>query len=136
MTHHRYTVRSINLLPLAKFGCLLGGLAMLLPGLICAFASLQIVAALRQLLKQWRQAELDLGIGLPLEFDFVHLLSLEIVQTFIARLADQRFIVAVLIILLFVVGGGLLLGLSILLLGWVYNGLATLTGGLEVELRE
>ncbi len=136
MTHHRYTVRSINLLPLAKFGCLLGGLAMLLPGLICAVVSLQITAALRQLLEQWREAELDLGVGLPLEFDFVHLLSLEIVQTFITRLEDQRFIVAVLIILLFVVGGGLLLGLSILLLGWVYNGLAALTGGLEIELRE
>jgi hypothetical protein len=35
-----------------------------------------------------------------------------------------------------VLGGGLLVAVSIMLVGWSYNLLAALTGGLEVELRE
>lgn len=136
MSFQRYTVRRVNLFPLAKFGCLLGGLAMLLPGLICAIGSIQIVAALSVLLGQWRETELDpLGLGTPVEFDFVSLLGLEIVQTAITRFNDQRLVLAALIIFTAMIGGGLVIGLSIWLLGWVYNLVAALTGGLEVELR-
>lgn len=110
---------------------------MLLPGLICAVAGIQIVAVLRGLMEQWQAAEVDpLGMGVPVEFDFVNLLGLEIVQTSITRLDDQRFILALLIILIAMIGGGLLVGLIILLTGWGYNLLAVLTGGLEVELRD
>ena len=134
---HRYTVRKINLLPLAKFGCLLGGVAMLLPGLICAVAGTQIIALLRVFLEETRTAEVDpFGLGTPVEFDFIQLLNLEATQTLISRLDDQGFVVALLIILISVIGGGLLVALTIMLLGWSYNLLAALTGGLEVELRE
>lgn len=137
MIIHRYSVRKINLLPLAKFGCLLGGVAMLLPGVICALVGTQIIAALRTFLNETQTAELDLlGLGTPLEFDFIQLLNLETVQIFITSLDDQSFIVALLIILISVLGGGLLVALTIILLGWSYNLLAALTGGLEVELRE
>ncbi|HXW01530.1 MAG TPA: hypothetical protein VEC93_24175 [Anaerolineae bacterium] len=137
MITHRYTVRKINLLPLAKFGCLLGGVAMLLPGLICAVAGTQIIALLRVFLEETQTAEVDpLGLGTPLEFDFIQLLNLEATQTLITRLDEQSFVVALLIILLSVIGGGLLVALMIMLVGWSYNLLAALTGGLEVELRE
>jgi hypothetical protein len=137
LTSQRYTVRKINLFPLAKFGCLLGSLSMLLPGVICALVGVQIVAVLRGLMEQWQAAEVDpLGMGVPVEFDFVNLLGLEIVQTTIIRLDDQRFILTLLIILIAMIGGGLLVGLIILLTGWGYNLLAALTGGLEVELRD
>lgn len=133
----RYAVRKIHMLPLAKFGCLLGGLAMLLPGIICAFVGVQIVSTLRTLLDQWQTSKVDLlGLGAPVEFDFINLLSLETVQTFLARLDDQQMMVALLIITISILGGGLLVGLIILLVGWGYNLLAALTGGLEVELRE
>lgn len=133
----RYAVRKIHMLPLAKFGCLLGGLAMLLPGIICAFVGVQIVSTLRTLLDQWQTSKVDLlGLGAPVEFDFINLLSLETVQTFLARLDDQQMMVALLIIIISILGGGLLVGLIILLVGWGYNLLAALTGGLEVELRE
>ncbi len=133
----RYAVRKIHMLPLAKFGCLLGGLAMLLPGIICAFVGVQIVSTLRTLLDQWQTSKVDLlGLGAPVEFDFINLLSLEAVQTFLARLDDQQMMVALLIITISILGGGLLVGLIILLVGWGYNLLAALTGGLEVELRE
>jgi hypothetical protein len=134
---HRYTVRKINLLPLAKFGCLLGGIAMLLPGVICAIGGTQIIAVLRIFLEETQTAELDpLGLGTPVELDFIQLLNLETVQTLITRLDDQSFLVALLIILITMIGGGLLVAMTIMLLGWSYNFLAAITGGLEVELRE
>lgn len=134
---HRYTVRKINLFPLAKFGCLLGGVAMLLPGLLCALTGTQVVALLRTFLAKTQTAELDpLGLGVPVQLDFIHLLNLEAAQALITRLDDQRWVVALLIVLLMILGGGLLVGLTIMLVGWGYNLLAALTGGLEVELHE
>lgn len=137
MRTQRYTVRKINLMPLAKFGCLLGGVAMLLPGLICALAGTQLLAVLRTFLAETETAALDpLGLGTPIELDFIQLLNLAEVQAMIVRLDDQRFIVTLLIILLTVLGGGLLAALTILLVGWVYNLLAKITGGIEVELHQ
>ena len=136
MSQH-YKIRRINLFPLAKFGCLLGGTALLLPGAICAVGSVEVISLLRGLLAQWQSAQMELlGDKIPLAFDFVKLLGLETVQTLLIQLDDQRLVLALLIILVSVIGGGLLAALSILLLGWIYNLLAALTGGLEVELQE
>lgn len=137
MISHRYTVRRIHMLPLAKFGCVLGGLAMLLPGLLCAVVSTQVVALLRTFLEQSQAAQVDLlGMGVPVELDFINLLGLVDIQTALTNLDDQRWLVAVLIILLNILGGGLVVAATIMLVGWGYNLLAALTGGLEVELRE
>jgi hypothetical protein len=132
---HRYKIRKIKLFPLAKFGCLLGGLALFLPGLLCSVVSVQLVSALRALLENWQTAALELGL-IPVEFDFVTLLGLETVLAALTRLDDNGFLVALLIMLLYLIGGGLLAGLTILLLGWAYNLVAALTGGLEIELHE
>jgi hypothetical protein len=137
MLSHRYSIRKIHLLPLAKFGCILGGVAMLLPGLLCAIVSTQIISLLRTFLEQSQAAEVDLlGLGVPVELDFIALLGLLDVQTLLTNLDDQRLTVALLIILINVIGGGLLVAVTIMLIGWSYNLLAMLTGGLEVELRE
>ncbi len=134
---HRYLVRKINLLPLAKFGCVLGGVAMLLPGFICALVATQTIALLHTFLAETQSTQLDpLGLGMPVELDFIRLLNLQEAQTLITRLDDQSFGVALLIILVAVLGGGLLVALTIMLVGWSYNLLAAITGGLEVELHE
>jgi len=132
---HRYKVRKINLFPLAKFGCLLGGLALFLPGLLCSIAGVQVVGALRALLENWQKAALDLGL-IPVEFDFVTLLGLETALAALTTLDNNTFLLVLLIVLLYLIVGGLLVGITILLLGWVYNLVAALTGGLEVELHE
>jgi hypothetical protein len=134
MTIQKYTVRKINLFPLAKFGCLLGGLAMLLPGMVCAFVGVQLIGALRTLLANWQGSQLEiLGAGVPL--DFIGLLGLESVQSLLIQLDEQSLAVGLLLILVSMLGGGLLIALTILLVGWAYNILAALTGGVEVELR-
>lgn len=109
---------------------------MFLPGLMCAVVSAQIVSTLSVLLKQWHDAEVEIGLGLPLGLDFVKLLGLETVEMLLNRLGEQSTLLAILVLLIFVIVGGLVIGLSILVLGWVYNGLARLTGGLEVELQD
>lgn len=137
MTIRRYAVQKISTLSLAKFGCALGGLAMLLPGLICAVAGVQLVAILRTLLDNWQVAQTELlGLDVPVQFDLITLLGLETAQTLIIRLDDQSFLLVLLIVLVSMIGGGLVVALIILLMGWGYNLLAALSGGLEVELRE
>jgi hypothetical protein len=106
------------------------------PGIFCAVAANQLISRLDTFLSDWQASELDvLGLGVPVEFDFIQLMGLETLQTIIARLNEQGPAVALLIVLTAVIGGGLLIALTILLLAWLYNGLAALTGGLEVELH-
>ncbi len=135
MTTQRYSVRKINLFPLAKFGCVLGGLAMLLPGLICAILSMQMIGILRDFFDRWQATELELLGGFGTEFDFIQIMGLEAMQTLLVQLDNQGLALAALIVLGSVLGGGLLIALIIMLVGWGYNLLAAMTGGLEVELK-
>jgi hypothetical protein len=137
MTLYRYSVRKISTASLAKFGCVLGGVALAIPGFLLAAITWQLLVILATLLDAWQAVPVDLlGIGAPVEFDFVDLLSLDNLLALLVRLNEQRLAVALLVFLAVVLGGGLLAGLIVLLVGWVYNILAALTGGLEVELRE
>jgi hypothetical protein len=136
MTGQRYQLRKVGVLSLAKFGAVLGSVAMVWPSLICALGSVQAIGGLRRLLERWQSSQVDAaGVGIPVEFDFVNLLGLETVQTLINRLDEQRTVVMLMIILGMMLVGALLIAGTILLLGWAYNLLATLTGGLELELR-
>jgi len=136
MSSQRYRVHRISVLPLAKFGATLGAAAMLTPSLICALISSQLITLLRLLLEQWQRSQVDaLGLGVPVEFDFIRLLGLETVQAWLIRLDDQRLAVMFVIILGGVLTGGIFSAGTILLLGWIYNFVAALTGGLEVQLR-
>lgn len=136
MSSQRYRVHRISVLPLAKFGATLGAAAMLIPSLICALISTQLITLLRLLLEQWQRSQVDaLGLGVPVELDFIRLLGLETVQAWLIRLDDQQLTVILIIILASMILGGLLIALTILLLGWLYNLIAAVSGGLELELR-
>lgn len=131
----KYTVARINLLPLAKFGFLLGAVAMLLPSLICAFGLTQAVWLLRQTLDGWANAETDmLGFNV-VAFNFIELLGLENMHQLLTQLTDQALMFGLLIILGCIIGGGLLIGGIVWLVGICYNLLAKITGGVEVELQ-
>jgi hypothetical protein len=136
MSSQRYRVHRVTVLPLAKFGATLGAAALLVPSLICALVGTQLVAFLRLLLEQWQRSQVDaLGMGVPVEFDFIQLLGLETVQSWLIRLDDQRLTVILIIVLGSMILGGLLIAFTVLLLGWLYNLIAALSGGLELELR-
>jgi hypothetical protein len=136
MSVQHYSIRKINIMPLAKFGFALGGVALFPPSLVCAWGSTQLLDILRNWLNTWQStSQIELGLLELPGLDFIALLGLTETQALLMRLSDQPLLVAILIILSMVIGGGLVVGLSILLVGWGYNLLAFLTGGLELELQ-
>lgn len=132
----RLRVRGIGLLSLAKFGCLLGGLAMVLPGLVCGVVGVGLVSAVRAWLESWQQFSLTL-LGQNLgSLDLVNALRLTAALERL-RLLDQTGPLALLSITVAVsLLGGLLLALVVCLVGLGYNALAWLTGGLTLEVEE
>lgn len=133
MSIQRYSVRQINLFPIAKFGCLLGGLALIMPSILCSVISTQAISIIRTRLDEREAAGPELPLGL--ELDWLDLLGLDTFQQFIIRLDDQSAQVALFIIIATVLGGGLLIGLTAIIMGAAYNVLASITGGMELELE-
>ena len=131
----KYTVRRVNILPLAKFGFILGGLALVLPGVMCGVMTTQLIAALRVLLDKLATSQADLGMVGQVPFDFINILGLEATQQLVVTLDNQAMSVALLVVLVSVIGGGALIGGTIWLLGLAYNLVAAVTGGIEVELQ-
>jgi hypothetical protein len=131
----RYKVRRIGLGSLSKFGCVLGGLASLLPSLMICWAGMMLVGGLRRLLESWQNAGFHI-LGQRIGIDFVSLLNLEP----LLRTAQEIDSFSWALVILFVVLASLLGGLVFLvmgnLLGWVYNFIAAISGGLEVELKQ
>lgn len=133
LSTQRYLVHQINLFPIAKFGCLLGSLALVMPAMICSFLSTQIISALRSRLATREADRPELPLGL--EFDWLDLLGLDTFQQIIIRLDDQSIQVALFILIATILGGGLLIGFTTLLMGAAYNVLARITGGVALDLE-
>lgn len=131
----KYRIRRIGLGPLGKFGCLLGGLVSCVPGLAVAWGGLLVVGGLRRLLEGWQRVEIQLlGQGFPI--DVVSLLNLESLLTGVQQIDGLSWVLAILFVALTCVSGGLVFLVMGILLSSLYNFIATLTGGLEVELEE
>jgi hypothetical protein len=131
----KYRVRRVGLGSLSKFSCILGALICLLPSLAVGLGGLLVLHGGRGLLESWQLVEMRL-LGQSIPIDVVTLLHLEETLERV-RLLDS---LAWLLLVLFVAGACGLGGLLFLavgdLAGWVYNLVAALSGGLEVELRE
>jgi hypothetical protein len=131
----KYRLNGISTLSIAKFGCLLGWIVTLIPNLVCALTAWQLLAALRAWLEGLEQINLSL-LGLDYTFDLVDILQLQEVLTTLQRVEGRAIPLMVALLIAASVVGGALVALVLILLGWGYNLLAWLTGGLEVELRE
>ncbi len=131
----KYRIRRIGLGSMGKFGCVLGALISLLPSLLVGSGGLLVLRGVRRLLESWQQLEMRL-LGQPIPIDVVSLLRLEGLLRQVQMLETLSW----LLLVAFVAAGCVLGGLLFLavggLLGWAYNLVAPLSGGLEVELRE
>jgi hypothetical protein len=130
----RYTVRRISLAPLAKFGCLLGTLASLLPSLLCSLSALRLVGLVRRWLEDWQEGEMEI-LGFTATLDFVELLGLEPVLKLLQGIEPMPWTFLLLAVVVMSVVSGLLIALIVYVIGLGYNLLAWLTGGLVVELK-
>lgn len=131
----RYRIKRIGLGSLSKFGCLLGALVSFVPSLILGCGGVLMVSRLRSLLEGWESAQIHV-LGQAIPIDVIALLNLEsLLRT--ARAADSlSWALFVLLVIAGSVVGGLLFLLVGNLAGWIYNLVARLSGGLEVELTE
>ena len=131
----KYRLNGISTLSIAKFGCLLGWIVTLIPNLVCALTAWQLLAALRAWLEGLEQINLSL-LGLDYTFDLVDILQLQEFLTTLQGVEGRAIPLMIALLIAASVVGGALVALVLILLGWGYNLLAWLTGGLEVELRE
>jgi len=131
----KYRLNGIGTLSIAKFGCLLGWIVTLIPNLVCALTTWQLLTALRAWLEGLEQINLSL-LGLDYTFDLVDILQLQEFLTTLQGVEGRAIPLMISLLIAASVVGGALVALVLILLGWGYNLLAWLTGGLEVELRE
>ncbi|MCX7840251.1 MAG: hypothetical protein N2559_12490 [Anaerolineae bacterium] len=129
-------IHHIGLGSSVKFGCGLGALANLIPGLVLALVSKFIIATLRALLESWQSAELANIFGQSIRANMLAVLRLE------GALKTLQFLdnAAPLFILLLTLAWMLLGGVGLAVLGGIsaaiYNTIAQLFGGIEIQVRE
>jgi len=131
----KYRLQSISTLPIARFGCLLGWIVTIIPSLMCGGFFWGILAVIRNWLAGLEHINLDL-LGFETSIDLIELLQLEEFLTLSETLAGRALPLLLALVIVVAILGGLLVALTVILLGWGYNLVAWLTGGLELELRE
>jgi hypothetical protein len=131
----RYRIKRVGLGSLSKFGCLLGALVSFVPSLILGCGGVLIVSGLRTLLEGWERAQIHV-LGQAIPIDVIALLNLESLLRGARAVDSLSWALFVLLVALGSVLGGLLFLVVGDLAGWIYNLLARLSGGLEVELTE
>lgn len=130
----RYTIRRIDLLPLARLGCALGAVLGVGPGLACSLTALMAASGLRRWLETWEAIEFGF-LDWHMTLDFVQLLGLKPLLRALQApgLASAGFALALIVAISAL--SGLAIAGAILLAGLVYNLLARWTGGVIVELE-
>ena len=131
----KYRLNGISTLSIAKFGCLLGWIIAVIPNLACGLVTWQLVAALRIWLEGLEQISINL-LGIDYTLDLIDTLQLQQLLTAVQRIEGRGVPLIIALLIVASIVGGVLVALVLILLGWGYNLLAWLTGGLEVELQE
>lgn len=129
-------VRHIGYGPLAQFGCLLGALGWLIPGLLLGLGISFSVGAARRWLDGIQEFNINL-LGRDIAtLNLVQTLGLAAAQGRLQALDAAGPLTILGVTFSVALVGGLLAMLIILLLGVAYNALAATTGGIELDLDE
>jgi hypothetical protein len=131
----RYRVKRVGLGSLSKFGCLLGALVSFVPSLFLGCGGMLTVRGLRSLLEGWERAQIRV-LGQAMPVDVIALLNLESLLRGARAVDSLSWALFALLVALGSVLGGLLFLIVGDLTGWIYNLVARVSGGLEVELTE
>ncbi len=131
MVSHSYVIKRLGLASLARWGFAAGALVACLPAFACSALFFTVAAGLRRVVEGWR----DVGIeffGQRLSLDLVRLLQLQSFADTLRSLAGLGVFGILALWLALAAALGLIVALTLLLLGLFYN----LTGRLELELAE
>lgn len=127
-------IQRISVASLGRLGCLLGAVAAFLPSLLCGFLGLGLARLLLQWLGSWQELSISVLGQEVARFDLVQFLGLEKVLAFLQNLTVASGWAFLLAALLLALVTGVVLAVIIVLVGLVYNLLASATGGLVVEM--
>jgi len=129
----KLAIQSISLKSLDKMGCLLGAVLACLPSLLCGMLAMGIVQLLRHWLEGWQQIRIELLGHEVVNFDLVHQLGLTEFLRWMQVIAGLSWLAVILIGLLLALLIGLILATIAILLGLLYNLLASATGGVVLN---
>lgn len=131
----KYRLRGISTFSIARFGCLLGWVVTIIPSLACGLVAWRVVVTARTWLEDWERIDLNL-LGFDYTFDLIELLQLENLLVALQTVEGRALpLLVALVVAVSVLGGGVI-AFTLVGLGWGYNLLAWLTGGVVVELQE
>lgn len=130
----KVAIRRVSLASLGKFGCLLGAVAAFLPSLLCGLLGLGLASALRSWLEGWQKTSISIFGEEIAQLDLVRLLGLEEALRVLQMLGLTSAPVLFLAVVALALASGVLLALTIMLVGLAYNLLSSATGGLVVEM--
>lgn len=125
----RYAIHRIHLFPAFKFGCLVGGVIMLLPGLLLGLLARLLVGILRRWLEAWE----TLSLGPVADVNPLNILKLADFLRELQVLDEQGWLLALALALGVAFSGGLLAGWLAATGAAVYNLLAGLSGGVVLS---
>ncbi|MFC2029103.1 hypothetical protein ACFLWA_00060 [Chloroflexota bacterium] len=130
----RVAVRRFSLASLGKFGCLLGAVAAILPSLLCGFLGLALAGLLLRWLESWQDMSISLLGSEVASIDLAQFLNLEGLLKLLTVLASASGAALFLAVLVFALLSGIVVAIMVILLGVIYNLVASATGGMVVEL--
>ncbi len=132
----RYTIKSVDLGSTARLGCLLGWLAALPPALCFAGLSVALLQRLSETLAQIKPITFSV-FGQELgRLDFLQILHLQSIATALSVYLHDTTLAFILLAAILALGGGVILMVTMMLVGLTYNLVASAGGGLTVELRQ
>ena len=132
----KFVIQKVGLGSALKFGCGLGALSNLVPGLITALIAKAIVSSLRVLLESWQSAELANLFGQSIRVNMLAILNLERALKTLRDLDNASFWFILATILAWMLLGGTFVAAISGMITLAYNLSARLFGGIKIELRE
>jgi hypothetical protein len=132
----KLSIQHIELGSAVKFGCGVGALTHLVPGLVLALMGKVVVSTLRALLESWQNAELANILGQSIRANMLAVLHLEGALKTLQTLDNAApFFVLVTVLAWMLLGGSVAAILSAI--GAIfYNVIAQMFGGIEIHVRE
>jgi hypothetical protein len=131
MVHMR--IRRVNLRSMGKHGCLLGTVLAALPSLVCGLVLVLGAYLAQRWIEGWQVQHISvLGQELA-RIDLVRALGLERLMETLHQVSTASPFVVLMAVVWLALLSGLLAAALVMLAGLAYNGLASLTGGIIVE---
>jgi len=130
----RASLRQIGIVSTFKFGCVLGALFNLAPSVLCAVVTKWSIGSLRALLESWQNFELTTILGQSVRANLVERLGLLDALKTLRALDGVSWLIVALIVFALCMFGGVIVGACISGGAAIYNLIARVTGGIQIEL--